>query len=169
MLDKLLKEIALPEGLVLRLATAVDQAFMERVFCSTREHFYLMPLPKLQLEILLKQQFVLQQSSYSSQFPHAHTFVVELGDQEIGKITLNQSGSDLHIIDMALLPQTRNKGYGTRILKSIQLWTKKQKLQLKLSVDQQNIRAKKLYLVLGFNTTSSSETHDTMVWLPAYS
>lgn len=164
-----LNENTLFDGLTLRLSKAEDQGFMEAVFCSTREHFYLMPLPKLQLDLLLKQQFVLQQSSYANQFPHAQTFVVELGGQTIGKVTLNQSGNELHIIDMALLPQVRNKGYGTAILKSIQLWTKKQKLQLKLSVDQQNIRAKKLYLVLGFNAVSSSETHDTMVWLPAYS
>jgi RimJ/RimL family protein N-acetyltransferase len=161
----MLDEILLPEEFTLRVAKTEDQSFSEALFCSTREYLYLLPIPKPQVDLLLKQQFVLQQSSYSQRFPKAVNFIVEFNDEPIGKITLNQSKYDLHIIDMVLAQKVRNKGYGTKILRAIQLSTKKQNGQLTLAVDQQNILAKKLYLALGFKITESSDTHDTMIWI----
>jgi RimJ/RimL family protein N-acetyltransferase len=160
----MLDNIQLPDEFTLRVAKIEDQAFSEALFCSTREYLYLMPIPKPQVDVLLKQQFVLQQSSYSQRFPDAVNFIVEFNDEPIGKITLNKSNGELHIIDMVLAQKVRNKGHGTRMLSAIQLLAKKQKYQLKLAVDQQNIRAKKLYLRLGFTITESSDTHDTMIW-----
>jgi RimJ/RimL family protein N-acetyltransferase len=160
----MLGNILLPDEFTLRVAKTEDQAFSEALFCSTREYLYLMPIPKPQVDLLLKQQFVLQQSSYAQRFPNAVNFVVEFNDEPIGKITLNQSKHELHIVDIVLAQKVRNKGYGTTILSAIQLLTKKRKTQLKLAVDQQNIRAKKLYLALGFKITESSDTHDTMIW-----
>jgi ribosomal protein S18 acetylase RimI-like enzyme len=164
----MLDNIFLPEGFTLRAAKIEDQSFSEALFCSTREYLYLMPLPKPQVDLLVKQQFVLQQSAYALRFPQAVNSIVELNDEPIGKLTLNQSEHELHIVDIVLAQKYRNKGYGTSILSAIQLLTKKRRAQLKLAVDQQNIRAKQLYLALGFNITESSDTHDTMIWLPHY-
>jgi RimJ/RimL family protein N-acetyltransferase len=161
----LLDNIFLPDEFTLRVATTADQGFSEALFCSTREYLYLMPIPKPQVDLLLKQQFVLQQSSYAQSFPNAVNLIVEFNAEPIGKITLNRSKHELHIVDMVLAQKVRNQGYGSTILSAIQLLTKKQNARLKLAVDQQNIRAKKLYLALGFKVTESSYTHDTMIWI----
>jgi ribosomal protein S18 acetylase RimI-like enzyme len=159
-------EMSFSEGFSLRLANVNDQPFMEELFRSTREHFYLMPLPKQQVELLIKQQFVLQQSAYATQFPAASHYVIEFAGEPIGKITLNKTEVDFHLIDIIVASRVRNRGYGTHILRSIQNLAEKKKRQLRLSVDQENQRAKKLYLALGFCILESSNTHDILIWSP---
>jgi hypothetical protein len=47
----------------LRRADENDLNFLAAVFFSTRDYFYQLPLAALQVEILLKQQFQMQQAS----------------------------------------------------------------------------------------------------------
>lgn len=159
-------EISFPNGFGLRLASGSDQPFMEDLFRSAREYFYLMPLSKQQVELLLKQQFVLQQSSYRTNFPHAVTFVIEFNGADVGKIMLNKTAGVVHLIDIILASKIRSKGYGSQILCAIKAFAEKKNYQVKLSVDQQNRRARKLYLALGFCVIASSDTHDTLIWSP---
>lgn len=157
--------IPLPRGLHLRDYRVEDQGFAELLFSSTREHFHLLPLPKPQLELLLKQQFVLQQSSYAQSFPQADTYIIELENESVGKIILNKTSDSIHIVDLALVKQLRGQGYGTGILRSVKSFAEQQKRLLRLSVDQQNLRAKKLYLSLGFTQIGASDTHDALIWV----
>ena len=53
----MLTDISLPDGLGLRPAQAQNAAFFERLFMSARDYFYQMPLPKDQVDALLRQQF----------------------------------------------------------------------------------------------------------------
>jgi ribosomal protein S18 acetylase RimI-like enzyme len=157
-------KLELPYGLGLRKAQVTDQVFAEVLFLSARDYVYQMPIPKAQLDVLLKQQFQLQQASYTASFPLAETFIVEFYGQPIGKLMLNSTAETLHIIDIALLGDMRGKGYGTALLRALKKQAVEQCKPLRLAVDQQNLRAKKLYLGLGFSVIESSATHDTLLW-----
>lgn len=157
-------EISLPFGLHLREVQSQDQIFVESLFFSTREYFYQMPMARSQVDLLIKQQFILQQASYAKAFPSAQTLIIQLFVEPVGKIILNNSPDSLHIIDIAFIHSARGKGYGTAILRSLKNLANQLGLPVRLEVDQQNSRAKKLYLSLGFTLIESSSTHDTLLW-----
>jgi hypothetical protein len=52
-------------------------------------------------------------------------------------------------------------------LKAIQASAKKRQIPVKLSVDRQNLLAKKLYLCLGFQPAGMTDTHEAMMWSPS--
>lgn len=156
----------LPDTFELRPARDKDQPFLEELFRSTREFLYLMPLPRPQIDILVNQQYRMQQDAYAGRFPNAYTLVIELSGRPIGKITLDERKTALHIIDIALEPAMRGKGHGTRILRAVQAAARQRRIPVELSVDRQNLAAKRLYLGLGFEVTGASDTHEFMAWSP---
>ncbi|HEY0891902.1 MAG TPA: GNAT family N-acetyltransferase [Cellvibrio sp.] len=160
----MLNDISLPLGLHLHKMQPQDQAFAEALFFSTREFFYQMPLPKAQVDLLIKQQFILQQASYGTSFPLAETFIIHLFAEPIGKLILNNTPDSLHVIDIAFMPAMRNRGYGSGILRALKRLADQAGRPVRLAVDQQNTRAKKLYLKLGFALSESSASHDTLLW-----
>lgn len=160
----MLREVSLPLGLGLRALQPQDQAFSEALFASTRDYFYNMPIPQSQIDFLIKQQFQLQQASYAASFPSAEHYIVELFNKPIGKIIVNSTTADLHIIDIALMSDMRAKGFGSMILRALKQSATQDMRTVRLAVDQQNSRAKKLYLSLGFTLIESSSTHDTLLW-----
>lgn len=161
----MLIDAALPDGLTLRPATAADGLFMEELFRSTREQFYEMPLPRQHIDLLLAQQYRLQQASYAGQWPGAYTLLIERAGRGIGKITLDESAARVHIIDFVLEPGMRCKGYGTAILEALQAAAGERRIGL--SVDRQNLAAKRLYLGLGFAVEAATTTHESMGWSPS--
>lgn len=154
----------LPFGLTLREMQPQDSAFTETLFASTRDYLYLMPVPKSQIDFLIKQQLLMQQASYSTTFPLAETFIIALHSTPVGKVILNNTSESLHVIDIALMNNMRGKGFGSAILRALKKVAIRELRPLRLAVDQQNSRAKKLYLQLGFILTESSTTHDTLLW-----
>jgi len=159
-----INQIHLPAGFLFRLAQPDDSQFLLTLFRSTREHLLLLPLPKLQLELLISQQFLLQQSHYATHYPLSSNFIIQFNLKSVGKITLDESSDSLRIIDLAINPEERNKGYGKSIIRALQSYVLCKKVTLILSVDLQNALAKKLYLELGFYINDISETHEQMVW-----
>jgi RimJ/RimL family protein N-acetyltransferase len=157
-------EISLPFGLLLREVEDQDQAFMKTLFFSTREYLYQMPIAKSQVDLLIEQQFILQQASYGTSFPSAKTYIIHLFAEPIGKLILNNASDSLHVIDIAFMHTMRNKGYGSTILRTLKNLADQTCRPVRLAVDQQNPRAKKLYLSLGFTLFESSTTHDTLLW-----
>lgn len=160
----MIADISLPFGLSFRAVQVHDQEFLEKVFSSTREHLNLIPLPKSQIDFLIRQQFLMQQSSYSAAFPSAETFIIEHHSIPVGKITLNNTKESIHIIDIALISSMRGVGVGSALLRAIKEAAARQLCPLHLAVDSQNFRAKKLYLELGFVLVESSATHDMLSW-----
>ncbi|HEX5056963.1 MAG TPA: GNAT family N-acetyltransferase [Gammaproteobacteria bacterium] len=156
------------EGLTLRPPRTADAAFMEGLFRSTREHFYYsMPAPREHVDLLIAQQYRLQQAHYARQWPAARTLIIERSGMPIGKITLDEGETALHIVDFIIEPAARGQGYGTAMLQALQTTAKARRITL--SVDRQNLPAKRLYLALGFRVDAVSETHEAMSWVtPAF-
>jgi ribosomal protein S18 acetylase RimI-like enzyme len=161
----MLKDFALPDGLILRAATVADGVLMEALFRCTREHFYAMPMPRQQIDLLLAQQYQLQQASYARQWPGAYPLIIERMGKGIGKIVLDENETAVHIVDLVIAPEMRGKGYGTTLLQALQAAAGERRIAL--SVDRQNPAAKKLYRNLGFQVETVSETHEAMSWAPS--
>jgi len=160
----MIEDLVLPAAYSLRFVHKEDDTFLFALFCSTRSEFSLLPLPPQQLELLLRQQYRSQQLGYAAQYPDAITLVIEYQSVSIGKIVLNKSDTSVHIVDFAIVPQARGCGYGSVILQSVKAYAHADGKKVSLGVDRQNVRARQLYLRLGFLPYEVSETHEWMLW-----
>lgn len=156
--------LTLPLGLTLRLAEPDDGDFLYGLFCSARPEFALLPLPKAQLEQLMRQQYEWQQKGYASQYADVESWIIENPSGMVGKIMLHTSAGLLHIIDFIIAPDSRGLGIGSAILEALKQYVARNSGVLRLSVDRQNTHAKRLYLRQGFAVSQVSDTHEQLSW-----
>lgn len=160
----MIEDLILTPGFNLRTLNENDDAFLFSLFCSSRTELTSLPLPPEQLELLLRQQYKFQQTGYATQYPQALALIIEYQSLPIGKIILNKTDKSVHVVDIAITPQSRGQGYGSMILQALKNYAQARDLGVSLGVDPQNIKARQLYLRLGFNIYESSETHAWLRW-----
>lgn len=162
-----MKKIDLPDGLGLRLATSNDTLFIESLFHSTREFLYVAEQENEYIKNIIDQQLELQTQSYGSQSPNLMTFIIDKQGIPIGRLVLDFGSNVAHVIDVALIKEARNKGYGKSIIQAVQYTASKQSLPVSLMVSKQDSIARNMYGKLGFSTEESNETHELMTWYPS--
>jgi len=151
-------------GISIRHASDRDAIIMAELFYSTRCDFYQLGLPQMTVDMLLQQQYQLQQISYKSHYPNAKDYILCQQSEVIGKLTLAVNPEYLHLVDLVLAPEIRGKGLGTAVLEALKQDAIAQKADIRLSVALDNPRAKAFYLQQGFIIHSISQTHETMLW-----
>lgn len=162
-----MKKIELPDGLGLRMATPNDKAFIQALFHSTREAFYIAEQEDEYVRSVIEQQLELQTEGYGQQTPDAITFVIDKQGTNIGRLVLDFGKNTAHIVDVAFIQEARGKGYGKAVIQAVQYIAQKQSLPVSLAVEVQNIQARQLYLSLGFKVQEATQTHEFMMWFPA--
>jgi ribosomal protein S18 acetylase RimI-like enzyme len=144
-------------------AGASDSGFLYRLFESIRgQQFAQIPLPPAQLEALVRMQFSAQQTGYRNRYPQSQDFIVMTGDKPAGRIWLNESPSEVAIVDIAILPEYRGCGLGTSVLTQIVSNASLSAKAIRLQVDRANIGAARLYRRLGFEVVSGNEVCEEM-------
>lgn len=161
-----MKAINLPDGLGLRMATASDKPFISSLFHQVHTHFYLAEQESDYIHQVIDHQLELQTQGYGNQAPNAVSIIILKTGTPIGRIVLDFGSNIAHLLDIALIPDVRNKGYGTSVIQAIQHVAQQQMLPVGLSVEHQNPMAKSLYQNLGFRPVERSATHDFMMWYP---
>ena len=157
-------KLALPSGFLLRPAEASDEGFLFDLFCSTRAELALLPLPHAQLEQLMRQQYEWQQKSYANQYLGANTWIIENNSMDAGKITLFETAGLVHIVDFIIASDWRSQGMGSSVLRALKNYFANNSGVLRLSVDRQNIHARRLYSREGFVMSQMSDTHEQLCW-----
>ncbi|MEO3737846.1 GNAT family N-acetyltransferase [Shewanella baltica] len=157
-------ELNLPIGLSVKAANANDGPFMAQLFYSIKTLFYELGLPSEVVEIMLEQQYRLQQASYREQYPNANTYILFYHQQAVGKVMLDISEYRIHLVDFIIIPSMRGRGFGSAILAAIKQEAMKRHLPVGLSVESENTQAKKLYLQQGFKPESYSGAYESMLW-----
>ncbi|WP_432345057.1 GNAT family N-acetyltransferase [Shewanella frigidimarina] len=102
-----------------RPASDNDVFIMAQLFHSTRLDFYQLGLPKATVNMLLQQQYQLQQTSYQSQFPNSMDYILCRQAKVIGKLSLAINPEYLHLVDLVLAPEVRSKGFGSAVLEAL--------------------------------------------------
>jgi ribosomal protein S18 acetylase RimI-like enzyme len=101
-------------SVTLRPVCASDEDFLFRVFKSVHEQtFAMVEMPEEQKHELLRMQFVAQREQYRQQFPNADFDLILYGGTKIGNLYALRGPERFVLIDIALLPEYRNKGVGT--------------------------------------------------------
>ncbi|MFD2165899.1 GNAT family N-acetyltransferase [Thalassotalea euphylliae] len=125
-----------------------------------------MTLPELPKELasqLVESQYAGMLASYHSAWPMLHKYLIQSSGQTLGLIVLNESDSELLIVDFIICPQYRNKGHGSNVLRwLINYCFAKNIKTLRLSVQKTN-KAIQLYLAHQFVVSGVTDTHLSMV------
>lgn len=104
----------------LRPSSAADHADLFAVFASTRaDEFMHLDWEPDRIVALLADQCRLQDTYYHRRYPQAHFDVVLCDDKMVGRLYHNWSETELRIIDIALLPDWRGQGIGTRLMHAL--------------------------------------------------
>lgn len=107
-------------GLVLRPETAHDGPFLAELYASTRmEELAQTGWPDLAKQEFLAQQFAAQHQHYMRHYPGAEWLVVERDGSAIGRLYFVHWTRECRIIDIALVPHARGKGFGSAGLRDL--------------------------------------------------
>jgi ribosomal protein S18 acetylase RimI-like enzyme len=151
----------------LRPATAADEAFLFRLYASTRaEELAATGWPAAQQEAFLRSQFAARAASYRASFPAAETRVILRGATPAGALIVHRTPEEIRLVDLALLPAHRGAGLGTRLLRALLAEAQASSRPLRLQVLKDNPAAR-LYARLGFHPTGNNGLHLRMEWLPS--
>jgi GNAT superfamily N-acetyltransferase len=144
-----------------------DQAFSCQVYASTRqEEMALVNWPPEQKEAFLRMQFEAQTEHYRLHYPTAEYFIILSGDRPVGRLLLERSPEQLLIMDITILPEFRNSGTGTAILRDLMDEASRSGVPLVLRVEFFN-PAIRLYSRIGFvKTRDVNGVYSEMVWTP---
>lgn len=150
----------------LRPITSEDRDFIYRVYASTREgEMALLAWNDAQKEAFLTMQFEAQHRHYVEQFVRAQFQIVELNGEPIGRLYVDRRTDEIHVIDIALLPEHRNQGIGSRLLKELLDEGARAGLPVRIYVEHFN-PALHWYTRLGFRKIDDSGVYYLMEWTP---
>jgi ribosomal protein S18 acetylase RimI-like enzyme len=84
----------------------------------------------------------------------------------IGRIVVDFGSNEVHLVDIALIPEARGRGYGSQILRVLQQAAAQTRAPVTLTVSRTNPRARQVYLALGFRVEQGDAMAERMVWYP---
>ena len=148
-----------------RVAEA-DLAFVYALYAQVRAaELAPVPWPQDAKDAFLAEQAALQHRHYVANYPGADLLVVEDGAGPIGRVYLYRTPAEIRIMDIALMPDWRNRGIGTRLLNEICDEAQATGSRVTLHVEPDN-PAQRLYRRLGFGLIEHRGVYDFLGWDP---
>jgi ribosomal protein S18 acetylase RimI-like enzyme len=142
----------MPANLALRLrpVTPEDVSFLAGVYASTRaEELAVTGWSDEEKAIFCRRQFDAQTAHYREHYPGAALQIVERDGVSIGRLYVAPWEREIRIMDIALLPEHRGAGIGTKLLRDLQAEARVAGKSLTIHVERFN-PALRLYERLGF-------------------
>lgn len=135
----------------LRTIRAEDRDFLLRVYASTRaEELALTDWDEAQKRAFLAQQFEAQHHHYQTHYRGARFDLILLDSEPIGRLYVARWKEEIRIMDIALLPEYRNGGIGSGLLRELLEEAAATSRRLTIHVERYN-PALRLYRRLGFD------------------
>ncbi|MGH2553134.1 MAG: GNAT family N-acetyltransferase [Chitinophagaceae bacterium] len=143
----------------LRPVEEKDQAFMEKVYRSTREkELEITGWTELQKQAFVFMQYSAQLSEYKEKFPGAAFQLIVYKKKPAGRFYTWQGDNEIRLIDITLLPQFRGRGIGTFLLQDLINQSNRILKKISLHVEPSN-PALKLYQQMGFIHIKNNGRH----------
>lgn len=137
----------------LRAAGPQDCEFLLRLYTSTREEeMAAWGWTAAQREAFLQMQFVARERFYDAAYPAAERQIILLREAPAGAMIVFRNSAEIRLVDIALLPEQRNRGTGAKLIGELIREASGAGLPLKLTVLRANPAAR-LYARLGFERT----------------
>jgi ribosomal protein S18 acetylase RimI-like enzyme len=150
----------------LRPATADDEPFLFELYRSTRTVGQIaLPLASDQADLILRMQFTAQHRSYEAEFPTQEHNIILVDGHRAGRVLVAPQEKEVRFVDLALLPEYRNTGIATVLIRELMDDVARRGMPARLHVARDN-RAIRLYERLGFTVVGESGPNLVMTWAP---
>jgi ribosomal protein S18 acetylase RimI-like enzyme len=154
-------------GLSFRPIAEADLPFLARVYAATRTgELDVTDWSEAQKADFLEAQFRAQHAHYQRYYPDADWLVTMWAGQAVGRLYIERWPSQHRIIDIALLPEHRGKGFGSALLRDLMDEAAAAGKAVSIHVEKNN-PAMRLYRRLGFNIAEDKGVYDLMRWTAA--
>ena len=146
----------------LRAATREDRELLYGIYVSGRaDEVGLFGWTQAQQDSFLRLQFEAQDRG----LPGDRQVVLVAG-APVGRVCVERTEREVHLVDLALLPAATGRGLGSAIIESLKAEAQEAGLPLTLSVARDNTRAFTLYRRLGFEVVDEDPVYLRMTWRP---
>jgi len=153
-------------AVTLRPATQADYFFMRQLYGATREEeMQRFPFDDLQKKEFLDQQFAAQYQHYQLHYPTCERNIIEKGGQPVGRLWIDEWRDQIRLVDIALMPQHRGSGIGSKLLDDLLDRGRKAGKPVTIHVEAYN-PALRLYERLGFEKVDTNGVYYLMKWTP---
>ena len=160
------KRISLDDSrlVTFRPVTADDEQFLIGVYGSTRtEELTLTNWDQAQRDAFLKMQFTAQQSHYRENYPEGEHLIISVDGSAVGRLYIARIAAEVRILDITVLPEHRNAGIGTPIIKELMAEAEAIGKPLRIYVESYN-RSRGLFERLGFAKSGESGYSYLLEW-----
>ena len=147
-------------GISYRRFSDDDLPFVTELYMSTRrEEVASTGWPADMQAQFLAHQATAQHSHYAIHFADAEWLIIEREGEPIGRLYVDETPDDLHIVDIALLPGSRGQGIGRAVLEDVLDQARGLGLGVTIHVERHN-PARSLYERLGFDMVAEGGVYD---------
>ena len=155
------------EQVTLRPVTASDDDFIFNCYASTRaQELAQAPWSPEQKATFVRMQYTAQKQHYAAEAPHADHDIIYADSTPVGRIFLDRREDALHILDITVLPQHRNHGTGSLLLRRLLDEAGRAGKPVTIYVESFN-PSLRLFERLGFRKDHEKGFHLLMKWQPA--
>ena len=149
-----------------RTITPDDAEFLYSIYANTRaEELAVVDWTDAEKEAFLRSQFNAQHQAYQQTYKGGDFSVILRNGQPAGRLYLARWQKEIRIVDIALLPEHRNAGIGSAILKEILAEGTREGKRVSIHVEMFN-PALALYERLGFRKVREHGVYHFMEWSP---
>ncbi|WP_043642330.1 GNAT family N-acetyltransferase [Chromobacterium haemolyticum] len=165
-MSSFLNTSSLAEGLHLRPARHLDEAFIASLYRSARPDLQLIDGEEELIRTVQEQQYQVLQRGAGDNYPDAMHFVIEKTGTSVGVVMVDFGHNEVRIIFLAMVPEARGLGYGKEVLMGLQQAAWQVRASLAVVVWHSNVQARRLYHQLGFVLEEAGDMADKLVWRP---
>lgn len=150
----------------LRPVVEDDDDFLRRLYGTTRaEELAATGWDDAQIDSFTRMQWHAQRTDYRKRFPGSDHAVILLDEIRVGRIWVDRGPDEIRLLDIALLPEFRRRGLGTRLIRELQDEARGRGCRVGHAVVKENVEALRLYAELGFVVVPREHpTHWFMQW-----
>jgi ribosomal protein S18 acetylase RimI-like enzyme len=142
-----------------------DEAFLQKLYASTREDDIAMwGMSEEQAAPLIEMQYRAQKMQYEAQYPGARHNIILSDGEPVGRVMTLIVEKELSGIDIAIVPDTRNRGIGSVVLNDLKREADELGIPFNFSVVKTNHKAIKLYQRLGVEFVGETVSHYLIKW-----
>ena len=155
------------ERITLRPVTEADRDFVLTVYASIRAaEMAMVPWTAEQKDAFVNSQFAAQTHHYAAEYPEATHEIICCDGVAAGRLYLDRRAQELHVLDVTILPQFRNSGIGSFVLRQILDEARVSGKIVTIYVESFN-PSLNLFRKLGFQLSSQDGFQCFLCWSPA--
>ena len=135
----------------LRLAESEDEAFLEKLYATSRDFDMVhAPWTDAQKRAFLDSQGKLQREHYRKAFPNALQHIICVDNTPVGRLYVDRTETEIHLMDLCLLPDFRSRSIGQSVVTSLIKESEKTGVRIWCTVSLLNQGSQRFFARNGF-------------------